>query len=589
MILQALNSYYERLAADPESGMPPFGTSIENISFALVINSAGSLKAVDDLREQNGKKISPRKMPVPAAVTRTSGVKANFLWDKAAYVFGADADGPTEENGRRFEAFEDLVQNVCANIEDDGIRAVQIFLRQWDRSASESVLGQYRHPWGDLCNANFVFRLDGMPGYIHDRGPVHKAWLGYVEQSNEAPRIRCMVNGEQNAPQARVHTPIKGVRGGQTSGGYIVSYNATAFVSYDQEKAAVGEMSAFAYTTSLNSLLSSSSRQHIVIGDMTLVFWAEKPSPAEDIFADLFEPPEVAAESTQDGQDDRQTAEKIRGLLRAVREGRRVTDIMPDLDDSVRFYILGLSPNAARISIRFWEVDSFGNLLKRIGRYFDQLSIERQFKNEPEYPPLWRLLCQTSPLGKSENVSPVLAGGMARAMLTDSRFPQNLLPLVLQRIRSEHAVTYFRAALLKAFLLRNSSTEKLKEVSMALDLDRTDCPYLLGRLFSVLEKAQEEAIPGANATMKDRYLSSASATPGLVFHMILKNSTNHIAKLRKNFEKAGRDRYFEILIQKIMAKFDHFPSTLSAEEQGLFMIGYYHQRKDFFTKKKEED
>lgn len=588
MILQALSSYYQRLAADKDSGMPPFGTSVENVSFALVLDGAGSLIDVEDLREINDQKLRPRKIAVPAAVTRTSGVKANFLWDKTAYVFGSDSAGPTDENKRRFEAFRTLLQSVCEGVKDEGLSAALAFLKKWESESSEAVLGQYR-PWEDLCKANFVFRLDGIPGYLHDREPIHNAWIEYLQHTNNAPFIQCMVNGETNVPQARVHTPIKGVRGGQTSGGYIVSYNATAFVSYGQDKAAVGERSAFAYTTALNALLASSSRQHIVIGDMTLVFWAEKPSPAEDFFADLFETPAYEPDTRQEDQNDQQTAEKIRGLLQAVRDGRRVTDIMPDLDDSVRFYILGLSPNAARLSIRFWEVDSFGNLLKRIGKYYDQLSIIRQFDSEPEYPPLWQLLRQTAPLGKSENISPVLAGGMARAMLTGSRYPQNLLPLVLQRIRSEHTVTYFRAALLKAFLVRNSSVKKIKEVPMTLNLDRLDGPYLLGRLFAVLEKAQEEAIPGANATMKDRYLSSASATPGLVFHMILKNSTNHIAKLRKDPEKAGRAKNFEILVQEIVDKIDNFPSTLPAEEQGIFMIGYYHQRKSFFTKKNKED
>lgn len=588
MILQALNSYYERLAEDTESGMPAYGTSIEKISFALIIDDSGELKGMDDLREQSGKKLLPKQIPVPAAVTRTSGVKANFLWDKAAYVFGADVEGPTDDNKSRFESFQTLLQEVCQDVEDNALTSVFAFLRKWNRLEAESVLTKY-HPWDDLCNANFVFRIDGVPGYIHERSLVRKAWSKHIQQSDSAPHIQCMINGEKNVPQARVHTPIKGVRGGQTSGGYIVSYNATAFVSYGQDKAAVSEMAAFSYTTALNALLSSNSRQNIVIGDMTIIFWAEKPSPAEDIFADLFDPPEIEANASKENQGDQETAEKIRGLLHAVREGRRVTDIIPDLDDSVRFYILGLSPNAARLSIRFWEVDTFGSLLKRIGQYFDQLSIARQFENEPEYPPLWRLLCQTAALGKSENVSPVLAGNMARAILTGARFPQNLLPLVLQRIRSEHNITYFRAALLKAYLTRNATATNLKEITMTLDVERTDGPYLLGRLFSVLEKAQEEAIPGANATMKDRYLSSASATPGLVFHMILKNSSNHIAKLRKDPEKTGRARYFEKLIQDIVDKFDHFPSTLPAEEQGLFMIGYYHQRKNFFTKKIEEN
>ncbi|NOQ52410.1 MAG: type I-C CRISPR-associated protein Cas8c/Csd1 [Desulfuromonadaceae bacterium] len=582
MILQALNIYYERMASDQDSGMPSFGTSVENISFALVLAADGTLRGVEDLREQNGKKLRPRKMPVPAAVTRTSGVKANFLWDKAAYLFGADGDGPSESNRLRFDAFNELLQVVGSDIEDSGFSAVRSFLQSWDSEQAEELIGHYQ-PWEDVCNASLVFRLDGTPGFIHDRQPVQREWLKYSQENSATPQVQCLITGEENVPLARVHTPIKGVRGGQTSGGYIVSFNATAFTSYGQDKAAVAETSAFAYTTALNALLTGNSRQKINIGDTTLVFWAACASPAESFFADLFDPPGETDDAT-DNEDDQQTTSKIHGLLRAIRDGRRATDFLPDLDEDVQFYILGLSPNAARLSIRFWEANSLGTLLSRVGKHFEQLSIIQQFDNEPEFPPLWRLLCQTATIGKTENVSPVLAGGMARAMLTGCRYPQNLLPVVLERIRAEHNVTYFRAALIKAYLMRNKSTE----VSVSLDLNRTDLPYLLGRLFAVLEKAQEEAIPNANATIKDRYLASASATPGQVFHMLLKNSANHIAKLRKNPEKRGRAIYYDIMTQDIIAGFSDYPKMLKAEEQGLFMIGYYHQRKDFYTKKNQE-
>lgn len=585
MILQALNSYYERLAKEPESGMPPYGTSVENISFALVLGEDGSLRGVEDLREQSGKKMRPRKMPVPAAVTRTSGVRANFLWDKASYVLGTDCDGTSEQNRIRFNSFLDLLQNIGKEILDPGYSAVLAFLRKWDCGMTEVNIGHHQ-PWEDVCNANLVFRLDGVPGFIHNRLPVHKAWLRHIQSMFEAPHIQCLISGRDNVPQARIHTPIKGVRGGQTSGGYIVSYNATAFTSYGKGKdynASVAETSAFAYTTALNSLLSGKSRQKVYIGDTTLVFWAECASPAEEFLADLFEPPEEPAEN-KESEDDQQTTEKIRDLLLAIRDGREVRDIVPGLDDTVQFYILGLSPNASRLSIRFWEANSLGKLLARIGKHFEHLAIVRQFDSEPEFPPLWRLLCQTASLGKNENVSPVLAGGLARAMLTGAHYPQNLLPVVLERIRAEHNVTYYRAALLKAFLMRN----KNMEVPMSLKPDRTDRPYLLGRLFAVLEKAQEEAIPNANATIKDRYLASASATPGRIFHMLLKNSANHIAKLRKDPEKRGRAMHYDIMTQDIIAGFDDYPATQSSEEQGLFMIGYYHQRKDFFTKKTQE-
>ena len=581
MILQALHGYYERMSTDPDSGMPPYGTSMENISFALVLGEDGKLQGIDDLRELDGKKLRPRKMAVPAAVTRTSGVKANFSWDKAAYVLGNDKNGVTA-NAERFVAFKELLYSVCANLEDDGFLAVRRFLNGWNPDQAEQVVAAFQN-WDDIAAANLVFRLEGTKGYIHNRLPVQKAWIGHCAKSDDVPKVQCLITGDHDVPQARVHTPIKGVAGGQTSGGYIVSFNATAFVSYEKDKADVGEVSAFAYTTALNALLTRGSRQKITIGDATIVFWAERTSPAEDFLADLFDPSSESAQS--DSAADHQTTIKIHDLLQAVRSGKHAMEVVPDLDDAVRFYLLALAPNAARLSIRFWEVNTVGGLLKNIGRYFRDLEIIRQYDNEPEFPPLWLLLRQTATLNKSENISPVLAGGLARAMLTNAQYPQSLMPAVLGRIRSEHAVTYYRAALIKAFLTRN----KQLEVPVSLDPARIDRPYLLGRLFAVLEKAQKEAVPGASATVKDRYLGSASANPGQVFHMLLKNAANHIAKLRKDSERKGMAIHYEAMIQDIMNAFNDFPTTMSSEEQGLFMIGYYHQCKDFFTKKNKEN
>lgn len=584
MILQALNSYYQRMLDDPDAEMPPFGTSVENISFALVLGEDGSLRGIEDLREGNGRNLKPRKLPVPAAVNRTSGVKANFIWDKATYVFGADAEGATAKNRERFDAFCDLFESVCGELDDPGYQAVHRFLSSWNAEQAKEVVSQFQS-WEETCSANLVFRLDGTPGFIHDRPAVQRCWIDFGLTTSDAPFGQCLISGEENVPLARVHTPIKGVRGGQTSGGYIVSYNASAFVSYQQDKAAVAETSAFAYTTALNALLTANSRQKVTIGDTTYVFWAERKNVAEVLFAAFFDPPEQESKAETTSHDDPQTTSNIRGLLRAMRDGRKPTDFLPSLDADVRFYILGLAPNAARLSIRFWFTDNLGNLLARVTRHYEELLIVRQYDNEPEFPPLWQLLKQTATLRKSENISPILAGGLTRAMLTGEAYPQNLLTVVLDRIRAEHSVTYFRAALLKAFLLRNTQME---EVPVSFDPERTDQPYLLGRLFAVIEKAQEEAVPGTNATVKDRYLASAAATPSLVFHLLLKNQTNHIAKLRKDQEKKGRAVYLERMTQDIIALFDDYPKTQSSEQQGLFMIGYYHQRKDFFTKKTQE-
>jgi CRISPR-associated protein Csd1 len=577
MILQALNSYYERLADDPGSGIPPFGTSIENISFAVVLAADGALQGVEDLREGSGNQLRPRKLLVPAAEKKASGIKANFLWDNTSYVLGL-GDGTNPERVEKCHAafVKQLQDNCPAN--DPGLKAVLAFL-----AGTEAKTIADREDWPEISGSNLVFRLDGVPGFIHERPAARAAWEDCLAKRATEAVGQCLITGKESQPLARLHPSIKGVRGAQSSGASIVSFNLPAFASYGKEQsfnAPVGQKGAFSYTTALNALLAAGSRQKVVIGDTSLVFWAECASPAEALLADLFEPPEEGAAEAQ-SVDDRQTAQKIRDLFLAIRSGRSVTDIVPGLDESVRFYILGLAPNAARLSVRFWEANSLGDLLARIGKHFKQLEIVRQFENEPEFPPLWRLLCQTAPLGKSENVSPVMAGGMARAMLSGGNYPQNLLPLVLSRIRSEQSVTYFRAALLKAYLMRN----KHLEVPMALNLERTDRPYLLGRLFAVLEKAQEEAVPNTNATIKDKYLASASATPGQVFHMLLKNYANHIAKLRKEPEKIGWAKYYESMAQDIIAEFDDFPATMKAEEQGLFMIGYYHQRKDFFTKK----
>ncbi len=579
MILQALHGYYERMSADPDSGMPPYGTSMENISFALVLDGDGNLRDIEDLRELDGKKLRPRKILVPIAEKKASGIKPNFLWDTTNYVLGKDDKGKQDRTEQCHAAFVEHMKAYC-DPTDFGLAAVLKFLEHGDKDISgfpnvEEVLG-----------SNVVFRVEGQRGFVHDRPAARKAWAACLSQREQGVLGQCLITGECSKPIARLHPSIKGVRGAQSVGASIVSFNLSAFESYGKEQsinAPVSQEAAFCYVTAVNFLLNPSNRQKITIGDATIVFWAERTSPAEDFLADIFDPPTES--SSPDTTADHQTTTKIHDLLQAIRSGKHAVDVVPDLDEAVRFYLLALAPNAARLSIRFWEVDTVGGLLEKIGRHFRDLEIIRQYDNEPEFPPLWLLLRQTATLNKSENISPVLAGGLARAMLTGAQYPQSLLPAVLGRIRSEHAVTYYRAALIKAFLTRN----KQLEVPVSLDPARTDRPYLLGRLFAVLEKAQEEAIPGAGATIKDRYLASASANPGQVFHMLLKNAANHTAKLRKDPEKKGMAFYYETMMQDIISAFSDFPTTMSSEEQGLFMIGYYHQRKDFFTKKNKEN
>jgi CRISPR-associated protein Csd1 len=369
-----------------------------------------------------------------------------------------------------------------------------------------------------------------------------------------------------------LHSPIKGVRGAQTTGGNIVSFNLPAFTSQGKEQglnAPVGSKAEHAYTTALNTLLARSSRQKMLVGDATAVFWAEKPHRMEDLFADFFgEPPKGA--SNQD-------TEAIRALYSAPQAGA-----MPLLEDDTEFYVLGLSPNASRLAVRFWHAGTVGDVARRIRQHFEDISVvHRDF--EPEHLSLFRLLVSTSTEGKADNITPNLAGDVMKSILAGTPYPATLLSSCVRRIRAEREVTYPRMALIKACLVRDTRFYKrnIKEVGMSLDTANSNIGYRLGRLFAVLEKIQEEANPGLNATIRDRFYGAASSTPVTGFFSPMKLKNHHLAKL----ENRGRAVNLDRLVGEIVDGVADFPPHLSLQDQGRFAVGYYHQRQDLFKKK----
>jgi len=386
------------------------------------------------------------------------------------------------------------------------------------------------------------------------------------------------VTGKQ-ARIASLHPDISGVAGAQSSGALLVSFNLPAFASYNKEQslnAPVGERAAFGYTTALNHLLGQ-SRQRIQLGDATVVFWAERSTPAEDLLAAFFDPPEEAKEAF-DGRpaEDQGVTGLVREVLSTAKAGRPIESVDSRLNPHVRFYVLGLSPNNARLAVRFWNVSTFGELAGRLGRHFRDLDIERQFQRDPEYPSFWRIVLETAALHKNENVPPLLAGALARAVLTGSAYPRSLFTAVLGRIRADREVNYLRTAILKACLTRNHQME----VPMALDCDRRDPAYRLGRLFALLEKAQRDAT-NPTATIRDRYFGAASATPAAVFPQLLRLGQHHISK-------AESGRYLDRLIAEVVDGIDGLPKHLSLEDQGIFTLGYYQQRNALYRKSEKE-
>jgi len=607
MILAALNGYYQRLLAKGVE-ISPFGYSQEKIGFVLVLSVQGELVDVQDIRELDGKKPQPRLLSVPQPEKRTSGVKSNFLWDKTSYVLGvADAKLSKEDKAAgksaiklsptEHQAFRELHQKALANADDVGLQALLQFLANWTPESFQPPL--FRE---EMLDGNLVFRLDGQRQYLHESPVARDIWAG-MQADGESREGICLVTGMQQ-PLARLHPAIKGVKDAQSSGASILSFNSDAYLSYHGTlqklrsakkendtgaNAPVSEQAAFAYTTVLNHLLLRDEHNHqrLQIGDASVVFWAEADSAgeaaaAEDLLWSMFDPP----------SDDDSEAEKLRLALNAVASGRPMRELDPLLEEGTRMYVLGLAPNASRLSIRFWETGSLGSFARRLAEHFRDLAIEPQpWKTEP---PIWRLLYATAPSrggkSKAEDVPPQLAGEMTRAILTGSRYPRSLLNNVIMRMRADGDISGVRVALCKAVLARDLRLGVKginEELPMSLDKEASNPGYRLGRLFAVLEGAQRAALGGqVNATIRDRYYGAASATPATVFPMLLRNTQNHLAKLRK--EKPGLAVNLERDIGEIIDGLQsQFPRSLRLEDQGRFAIGYYHQSQARFSRHDE--
>ncbi|VAW61551.1 CRISPR-associated protein, Csd1 family, partial [hydrothermal vent metagenome] len=563
-----------------DCGIAPEGFEKKEIPFIITIDGDGVFKGLEDTREMEGKKKIARSFIVPKTVKRSSGIAANLLWDNPAYLLGKPKPDKEKDSAKLLQRAEEQHMAFVKRIKDASMEppadeGVVAILRFFEQGESEKV---FLHPlWCELEKGglNVTFRLESDTKLVCQREMVVK--FVSSDEGAEDTRQTCLVTGEMDST-ARLHTAIKGVWGAQSSGANIVSFNLSAFNSYGKTQgfnAQVGKKAEHAYTTALNRLLARGSRQRLQVGDASTVFWAEKPHKLESWFSDFFgETPK--GESAQE-------SESIRALYSSLETGAP-----PLEEDLVGFYVLGLSPNASRIAVRFWYAGTVGEVVGNIKQHFDDCVIVHGPK-EREYLSIFRLLVSTAVQGDAKNIQPNLAGGVMKSILNCTPYPTTLLSSALRRIRAEREVTYPRASLIKALLVRDSRYYKRdgKEVGMSLDKENNNQGYLLGRLFAVLEKAQERANPGLNATIRDRFYGSASSTPGVAFPHLMKLKNHHIAKL-KNKGKKGEAVNLEKSIGGIMEGLSDFPGHLSLRDQGRFAVGYYHQRQDFFKKKDEK-
>ena len=528
---------------------------------------------IEDTREGDGKKKRARSFLVPQAVKKTSGIAANLLWDVAGYVFGIDVKGNSDRAIKQKKAFIDRLKTELGDIE-----VVQLVIGFLENVTMDRL--QQESSWEEIFESNAIlsFRIDSDMGLVC-RHPeiIAKISSSTSDESNGVSGI-CLVTGARSKIKP-LHTSIKGVYGTQSSGGNIVSFNLDAFRSYGKEQgynSPVGVEAEFSYTTAINTLLGKDSKQRMSIGDASTVFWSREQSSFELDFLHFFQEP------AKDNPD--MGIEKVKALYTSVSSGAYMDD-----DSDTPFYVLGLAPNAARIAVRFWQVGTISEFATRIKQYFEDFAIIKPPK-EPEYYSLWRILANISIQDKSENIPPNLAGDFMRAILTGMPYPTTLLQTVLRRIRSdtENRVKPVRAALIKAYLnryYRFYANKNHKEVTMELDITQPSIGYQLGRLFATLEKIQEEANPGINATIRERFYGAACATPVTVFTNLLRLKNHHLAKL----ENKGRVVFFERLLGEIVRRLKDFPAHLDLHEQGRFAIGYYHQRQDFFNRRETNE
>lgn len=594
MIVNALYKYYETLLDDQDSGVSRPGLSKAKVGYSLVLSRAGQLLDVVDLRVERRNKPVSREIDVPEQVKRAAGVSANFMCDNCTYILGLGQKKKEEKKDRIkecFEAFVRLHDEILERVEDEGAAALLAFLHGWDIGSAARHPVIARHLDDLTEGSNIVFKLEGSDGYIHQRKALMKTWDRYGSAQLSDVKMQCLVTG-RTAGIARLHQNIKGVTGAQPCGATLVSFNLDAFTSYGKTQsfnAPVSEEASFGYTTALNHLLSN-QKHRIRIGDTTTVFWAERSTNGleEDLLGALFYP---APEDDGQGEKkedvsafrvarDPQTVKLLHDIFVRIKAGQPVSQGLKGIDPATNFFILGLAPNNSRLAVRFWHVDRYGRFLDKIGQHYGDMAIVKSFEKEPDFISVGTILKETAPLKDTKRIAPLLGGVLMRSILSGTPYPMVLYNSIIARIRADREINYVRSAMIKACLVRNRrfyNKGNEVELTMALNEQNHDAGYQLGRLFALLEKAQDDASPGLNSTIRDRYFGAASASPGSVFPILLRLAQHHISK-------AEYGRYTDKRIEDVISGIDRFPAHLNLEEQGQFVLGYYQQRQALYKK-----
>lgn len=577
MLLQSLVNYYEILAS--KGKVDKTGWFKLNVSYGLNIDENGNLVSVISLKhkDESKKKETAQNMSVPEHSKRSSGVSPNYLCDTSTYLMGCDEKGKPQRSVQCFKACAELHKSIFGDMKSQAISAVLSFFEQWNPENTVTVLsdvGCTKDIITDILKkgANLIFMPLGK--FATDYNELCMLWDEHSQKDNKEEEL-CLVTGNY-LPIARTHPAIKGVYNAQAMGVSLVSFNGDAFESYGKQQgfnSPVSEYAAFAYSTALNYLLSKN--EYVThFGDTTVVCWTEDDNEGcQDIYARIF-----------GGNDNTIEQNELAGVVKKLASGNKVDWNGIAVNPDNQFYILGLSPNAARLSVRFFLQNKFGNFMKNVREHEERMNIIAPSFEKFIHIPVWKALSETvNKNSKNKSVKPKLARDYLYSILTNTVYPETIFNNIMLRINAEHNINYTKASLIKAHLTKNYK----EDIKVTLDKENNDCAYILGRLFSLLEEIQSKANPDINSTIRDKYFTSASSSPATIFPILVDLSQKHLKKIKNN--NMGAYISFDKRLTELMIKLDEgFPSRLSLQEKGVFQIGYYHQTQKRFIPKEDK-
>lgn len=584
MLLQSLVKLYEAWAEKGE--IEKLGWNPVKISYGISLDEEGNVDEIIHLKTNapKGNKEIPSLISLPMPVKRSVGVASNFLYDNATYVFGYDNSNKPDRAKQCFDCFRNVGNKVLENSDDEFSTVIKKFLQK-DYSEFENLsdllteLNCTETTVDDILNKGANLLLMPLGKFPTDSKAICESWNSYYEHS-DAPKGVCLVTGKDDHI-AKLHPVIKNIRGAQAAGASLVSFNATAFNSYGKENgynAPVSEYAAFAYTSALNKLVSDNDHR-VFSGDTTVVCWTEDGESAyQDVFAGIF------------NSDDEVKQKDLHDTIVSIVNGNEIKWEGIPLNPSNNFYILGISPNSARLSVRFFIKNTFGKVMENLLKNQQRMEMVKPKYEKRVHIPLISILNETKKFNPEtkkvidKEFKPHLASDIIKATINNTRYPDALYYSILNRVSAEHEINWVKASVIKACLIQNYKGV----VTVAFNENSNNKAYWLGALFSELEQIQKEAHRGSeiNTTIRDRYFSSASLMPSKIFPVLIDLAQNHIKKISNVGAKVNCQKRLEETMSKLE---DKFPNSLTLDEKGMFQLGYYQRTQERFTGKEDKN